>query len=80
MSGLKSHPRRPGIQTQYPPLHSADLFGGSFEDLVFVKTDFRNAGNLDKCEFTGATALESNLFGSDKEEGAHLLGGTRPGE
>ena len=55
------------IQEHYPPFYRADLSGTSFEDAAFRNADFRDAENLDKCKFAGATGLEDCKFDSEED-------------
>lgn len=56
------------IPSYYPPFDHADLAGVSFEDVAFRNADFREAYNLRKCDFSGATGLEEALFDSDEDK------------
>ena len=53
------------LQTHFPPFYDADLGGASFEDVAFRNPDFRDARNLESCNFSGATGLENGIFDSD---------------
>lgn len=57
-------------QTYYPPFDNADLMGASFKDAVLKNADFRNAQNIQSCDFSGAKQLSTCIFDSDelKEE------------
>ena len=55
------------VQDYYGPFYGADLAGTSFEDVAFRNADFRDAENLDKCRFAGATGLEDGKFDSEKD-------------
>ena len=65
------------LQAYFAPFDSADLAGASFEDVEFVNADFRGAENLDRCEFAGATGLESCLFDSDEDKERALVAAKR---
>ena len=54
------------IQTYFPPFHSTDLGGVSFAGVAFWNPDFRDASNLEGCNFSGATGLENGMFDSDE--------------
>ena len=56
------------IPSYSPPFDHADLAGVSFEDVAFRNADFREAYNLRKCKFSGATGLEEALFDSDEDK------------
>jgi len=53
-------------QVSVGPFCQADLTGTNFEDARFENADFRDAENIDKAHFKGATGLESCIF--DAEE------------
>ena len=57
-------------QKHYPPFDEADLKGASFEDAVFKNVDFRNARNIQECNFVGAKGLNTGLFDNDEIKGA----------
>ena len=56
------------VPEYHSPFHRADLAGASFEDVVFRNADFRDAENLDKCQFAGATGLEGCMFDSEEDK------------
>ena len=53
------------VQTYYPPFHEVDLAGVSFERAVFRNADFRDAHNLENCNFSGAKGLDDCLFDNE---------------
>ena len=55
------------VQEYYGPFYRADLAGTSFEDVAFRNADFRDADNVDKCRFAGATGLEDCKFDSEED-------------
>ena len=56
------------VPEYHSPFHLADVAGASFEDVVFDNADFRDAENLDKCSFAGATGLEDCIFDSEEDK------------
>lgn len=52
------------VPTHISPFRSADLKGASFENVAFENADFRQAQNLEKCRFAGATGLDDCMFDS----------------
>ena len=54
------------LQEHHPPFYEVDLAGVSFEKAVFQNADFRDAYNLEHCNFSGAKGLKDCLF--DTEE------------
>ena len=60
------------VQTHYPPFHTTDLKGASFEDATFENADFREALNLEHCDFRGARGLETCVF-DDEDTKRHVL-------
>jgi uncharacterized protein YjbI with pentapeptide repeats len=59
-------------QTHYPAFSGADLSGTSFDSVTFKNADFREAINIDGCNFSGARGLESCLFDNDEVRNAVL--------
>lgn len=50
----------------YPPFREVDLTAVSFENAVFRNADFREAYNLEHCNFSGARGLEDCLYDSEE--------------
>ena len=62
------------IPARIPPFYRADLAGVSFEDVVFRNADFREAWNLRKCRFSGASGLAECMFDSEEDKAWVLQG------